>query len=190
MGIISPQCHEASVKAHKGRRSYNWKGGRIVEGSTGYILLWKPEHPNAKVGRRRSYVYEHRYVMSEHLGRPLESFEFVHHRNGIKDDNRIANLRLFSSTSEHMKHERAIGTYTGKGFQKGIPPVPHRKKCRCFRCSGILTPHRRGCKCFRCCKKSPTAYSFPKGQPPVPHQPKCQCFRCKANKLRQHQLHK
>jgi hypothetical protein len=79
-------------KVHKGKRSCAWKGGRIKD-KIGYILIWKPEHPNAKIA---GYVHEHRLVMSEKLGRPLESWEFVHHRNGIKDDNRIENLELMT----------------------------------------------------------------------------------------------
>ena len=91
MGIISPQCREATITAHKGKRSFAWKGGRIKD-KPGYVLIWMPEHPNAISGRGKSYVYEHRLVMAKHLGRPLKDGEFVHHKNGIKDDNRLENL--------------------------------------------------------------------------------------------------
>lgn len=79
-------------KAHIGKRSMAWKGGRIKD-RFGYILIWMPEHPNAKIA---GYIHEHRLVMSNQLGRPLESWEFIHHKNGIKDDNRIENLELMT----------------------------------------------------------------------------------------------
>jgi len=60
----------------------------------GYRFINKMRHPNASKSGR---IYEHIFIMSEYLGRPLNKGETVHHRNGIKDDNRIENLELWAS---------------------------------------------------------------------------------------------
>jgi hypothetical protein len=101
---ISIQARLNTIKAHRGQRSTAWKGG-IIKDKFGYVLIWKPQHPNAKLA---GYIHEHRLVMAEHLGRPLESYEFIHHRNGIKDDNRLENLELLT-----------------KNVHRGIVKCPH-----------------------------------------------------------------
>jgi hypothetical protein len=106
---ISIQARLNSIKAHTGHRSMAWKGGRIKD-RFGYVLIWKPGHPNAKIG---GYIHEHRLVMSEYLGRPLESYEFVHHKNGIKDDNRLENLELLT---KNVHRGRVICPYCKKEF--------------------------------------------------------------------------
>lgn len=57
----------------------------------GYVNVWCPEHPNAT---RSGRILEHRLVMSQVLDRPLLPGEQVHHRNGIRHDNRPENLEL------------------------------------------------------------------------------------------------
>lgn len=59
----------------------------------GYVVIFEPTHPNA---RKDGYVAEHKKVMAAKLGRPLERFEEVHHKNGIRSDNRPENLELWA----------------------------------------------------------------------------------------------
>ena len=70
----------------------NWRGGRTRH-KRGYLMVWAPEHPRSGKG---SYVFEHVLVMEEALGRRLLPGENVHHRNGVKDDNRLENLELWT----------------------------------------------------------------------------------------------
>jgi hypothetical protein len=80
--------------------SPSWKGGR-TKNACGYIAVKIHGHPNAN---KLGYVLEHVKVMSDHLGRPIREGETVHHRNGIRDDNRLENLELW--VSKHPSGQR------------------------------------------------------------------------------------
>ena len=69
----------------------------------GYVALYLPSHPMADVGGR---VLEHRLVMANHVGRILQADEVVHHRNGMRADNRIENLELLS-VGDHARKPKS-----------------------------------------------------------------------------------
>lgn len=83
---------------HFGKKAAHWKNGKTIIG--GYVHIFSPSHPNRTLS---NYVSEHRLVMEKHIGRYLSKEESIHHVNGIKIDNRIHNLKLFSTESEHQK---------------------------------------------------------------------------------------
>lgn len=49
-------------------------------------------------------VPEHRYLMEQNLGRTLDNDEVVHHKNGVKDDNRLSNLEVKTRSSHLSLH--------------------------------------------------------------------------------------
>jgi hypothetical protein len=75
--------------------------------SEGYVTRWLPDdHPYRCMAHARGEVLEHRLVMAETLGRPLQPGESVHHRNGRRADNRPENLELW--VGNHSSGQRVV----------------------------------------------------------------------------------
>lgn len=91
------KCNTAVTNPKRGKQSKRWRGGRTQD-VRGYIQLTMREHPYANsIGR----VAEHRVVMEQILGRYLLPGENVHHKNGVKNDNRPENLELWSTAQPY-----------------------------------------------------------------------------------------
>jgi len=90
------RCYSCAAKLRSGENSNSWKGGRCKK-SNGYILIkLQPDNFFYSMHDCSGYVLEHRLIMAKSLGRNLHPWEIVHHKNHIRDDNRIGNLQLVS----------------------------------------------------------------------------------------------
>jgi len=98
---LSLEHRQKIGEGQRGHKNQNWKGGRYK--ANGYVFVLRPDHPHAN---RQGYVREHRLVMEKALKRFLSPKEIVHHKNNVRDDNRLENLELFSG---HSKHAASTG---------------------------------------------------------------------------------
>jgi len=90
----SIECKSCSKR---GNKAPSWKGGKHIT-EQGYVLLTNPQNylgKCRKISDKTFVALEHRVVMSKHLGRPLFDDEIVHHKNGVRADNRLRNLELW-----------------------------------------------------------------------------------------------
>ncbi len=100
-------CQEHSKLWHRGENHplYRPQGSRRHDG---YI----------RVARNGKRVYLHRWIMEQHIGRPLLRSEHVHHIDGNPEHNALDNLHLTTSSKHlkmHYQHRKAIGRINAKG---------------------------------------------------------------------------
>ena len=79
------------------RRKNHWSDCVLRVNRSGYVQVWDPQDCKLK--------QLHRLVYEEFLGRPLQPWEHIHHKNGIRTDNRIENLELIT-VQKHFAGQR------------------------------------------------------------------------------------
>lgn len=103
--VKGKSCHGLCASCHasvRGPSNHRWKGGRYYD-CKGYVrVTMHPDDFFYPMAHPRPYVLEHRLVMAKYLGRCLQTWEIVHHKNGVRDDNRIENLQLI----QEMQHNQ------------------------------------------------------------------------------------
>lgn len=96
----------------------------------GYVSMYHYE------GDLRVTRLQHRVIVEQHLGRKLLAHEDVHHKNGIKNDNRIENLEVI----DHAEHSSLTRREARPAYVR--PKQSKAPRCNvfadCLRCRKIF----------------------------------------------------
>lgn len=98
-----------------GNKNPRWKGGRYLS-YHGYDMIMSKGHPRAD---KDGYVYGHILVYEEYYKCCVLQWAAIHHINGIKNDNRIENLKGMMH-SMHSSEHRVKEIVSGKILFGGI----------------------------------------------------------------------
>ncbi len=122
----------------------------------GYRLVYKPKHRSAmRTANWKGYVYEHVVIAERMLKRKLSKHEVVHHLDGDKTNNRVANL-LVLLRSQHAKLHAwlangALTSESSKMNRMNSVKTKKRKPSFCSICDTTLQSKQRQFCSKQCC---------------------------------------
>lgn len=121
----------------------------------GYRVIFLPDHSKAMTSKNwNGYVYEHIAVAEKSLGRIIKSSEVVHHLNGDKSDNRIANLLVLERGMHTKLHAwisagaPGIERFSGNGVNSGKAKIAVKF---CKICGSVLQ-YKQKMFCSEACR--------------------------------------
>lgn len=98
------QHNDELLKLAKEERKRN-RPYRILSGDCRWMIR-TPVGYKGKTYINGRYIYEHRYLIEQKIGRLIRDNEHVHHLNGEKLDNRIENLQLMKQNIHIKLHNK------------------------------------------------------------------------------------
>lgn len=104
--VVVRHLHAAGIpvrtnsEAHIGNVPHNKRGWTRSAAGYTHVRLDRNSAYGAMVGRN-GYVLRHRLVMAQHLGRCLEAWEIVHHKDHDRGNDALDNLELIQRATEH-----------------------------------------------------------------------------------------
>jgi hypothetical protein len=101
------------MPAAKGARPWNYGTSKGWIDARGYRWLWTVDRNGRRVKRR-----EHRVVMEQHIGRLLEPWEVVHHKDGNPANNSVDNLEIVEFGAHTAHHHN--GSRRDKDARRSI----------------------------------------------------------------------
>lgn len=115
-----------AIKFLPNYRSMDLVTSKIVRHhGAGYIQVYCPAHPKAD---HDGFVYAHRLLYEDHYGCCLLLWTNVHHINGIKDDNRIENLKAMTIRQHTIHHRTGVPRSEETKYKCGIHHNPNSNK--------------------------------------------------------------